>query len=143
MSTEAKEEVKSSTEVRDRACMRPIALCQSFEGLASGAGGQTLLTCRVCCVPTPLAHAAACMQAAPAPVFGSSGGGFAGFTGAGFGAFSATSSAPAAAKGEEEEGGDDGPAVEEECQAEFKPLVHLDEVETSTGEEEEASLLEL
>lgn len=32
---------------------------------------------------------------------------------------------------------------EEECKAEFKPLVQLEEVETTTGEEEEATILEL
>lgn len=72
------------------------------------------------------------------PVFGAAstfgaGSGFAGFTGV------ASSSTPAAE-------GDDGEAEagpEEECQAEFKPLVQLDEVETSTGEEDEAALLEL
>lgn len=45
---------------------------------------------------------------------------------------------------EEEADGEDGEeAAEEECQAEFKPLVQLEEVETSTGEEDEAALLEL
>lgn len=51
--------------------------------------------------------------------------------------------APAkAADGEEGEEGDDGAAPEEECQAEFKPIVQLDEVETSTGEEDEDLLFE-
>ncbi|GMH34053.1 hypothetical protein BSKO_01887 [Bryopsis sp. KO-2023] len=34
-------------------------------------------------------------------------------------------------------------AEEEECKAEFKPLVQLDEVETTTGEEAETLILEL
>ena len=39
---------------------------------------------------------------------------------------------------EPEEGGND-----EECAAEFKPIVQLDEVEVSTGEEEEEALFDL
>lgn len=38
---------------------------------------------------------------------------------------------------------DDGAAPEEECQAEYKPVVQLEEVETSTGEEDEEALVEL
>lgn len=81
----------------------------------------------------------AAMQATP--VFGSgtafgSGGGFAAFTGVP----AAASGEAAAAAGEEE---DDAAAAEEECQAEYKPVVQLEEVETSTGEEDEESLLEL
>lgn len=50
-----------------------------------------------------------------------------------------------AADGEDAgEGGDDeAAAAEEECQAEFKPLVQLEEVETKSGEEDEDALLEL
>lgn len=83
--------------------------------------------------------------AAPALVFGSgtatgSAGGFAGFTGAGFStAAAAADGGAAAADGEE----DDGAAPEEECQAEYKPVVQLEEVETSTGEEDEEALTEL
>uniref|UniRef100_A0A7S0NBZ4 RanBD1 domain-containing protein n=1 Tax=Chlamydomonas leiostraca TaxID=1034604 RepID=A0A7S0NBZ4_9CHLO len=66
------------------------------------------------------------------------------FGGGGFNFGIGTAPKPAA---DAEEGGADGddnePAVEEECQAEFKPVVQLDEVETSTGEEEEDALLEL
>lgn len=41
-------------------------------------------------------------------------------------------------------GEDDGEAAgEEECQAEFKPLVQLEEVETATGEEDEDVLLDM
>ena len=82
----------------------------------------------------------------PTPVFGSgtafgAGTGFAGFTGV------SSSAAPARAAeasgggagGDDEEEAD----PEEECHAEFKPLVQLDEVETSTGEEDEEGLLDL
>ena len=41
-----------------------------------------------------------------------------------------------------EGGEDDEAAPEEECNAEFKPVVQLDEVEVSTGEEDEASLFD-
>ena len=69
-----------------------------------------------------------------APVFGSNfgtQGGFAGFTGV----------APPKkdADGEEANAGD----AEEECKAEFTPLVQLEEVEVNTGEEDEECLLEL
>lgn len=76
----------------------------------------------------------------PTPVFGSgmslgAGTGFAGFTG---------TSAPQAETSATEAGDDDNEAAaEEECQADFKPVVQLEEVETSTGEEDEESLLEL
>ncbi|KIZ02871.1 putative Ran-binding protein 1 c [Monoraphidium neglectum] len=76
----------------------------------------------------------------PTPVFGSGlvGTGFAGFTGVS----STSSAAPAAAAADAGEG-DDGADPEEECQAEFKPLVQLEEVETSTGEEDEECLIDL
>lgn len=75
------------------------------------------------------------------PIFGSgsafgAGTGFAGFTGAVTPIGADANQADAAE-------GDEGANPEEECQAEFKPVVQLDEVETSTGEEEETSLLEL
>ncbi|KAI8471771.1 MAG: hypothetical protein J3K34DRAFT_520293 [Monoraphidium minutum] len=80
----------------------------------------------------------------PTPVFG------AGLAGTGFGGFtgvtssSAVAPAPAAAGAEGGEGGEGEEAdPEAECQAEFKPLVQLDEVETSTGEEDEESLVDL
>jgi Ran-binding protein 1 len=51
--------------------------------------------------------------------------------------------APVAKEAEDEgEGDEEGGAAEEECQAEFKPLVQLEEVETSTGEEDEDCLFE-
>ena len=75
---------------------------------------------------------------APAPIFGAAstfgaGTGFGGFTGV-----------AAKAEGEEAEGeeGEDA-SPEEECAAEFKPIVQLDEVEVSTGEEEEETLFDL
>lgn len=84
-----------------------------------------------------------CCYLQATPVFGStfatgSGGGFAGFTGV---TAAGTSDAVAAAAAEGEEDGD--AAAEEECQAEYKPVVQLEEVETSTGEEDEEALTEL
>ncbi|KAL6768221.1 Ran-binding protein 1-like protein a [Auxenochlorella protothecoides] len=73
----------------------------------------------------------------PTPVFGSSstfgtGTGFGGFTGV---------KAGEATTGDQE--GDDGEeAGEEDCSAEFKPIVQLDEVEVSTGEEDETALFD-
>lgn len=64
------------------------------------------------------------------------GSGFAGFTGVTSTAAAADSSAPA----EEDDG---AAAPEEECQAEFKPVVQLEEVETTTGEEDETALAEM
>lgn len=85
----------------------------------------------------------------PFAALGASGGTAAAFGGGfAFGAPVAAFGAPAAAaKADGEDGadgeGDDGePAAEEECQAEYKPLVQLDEVETSTGEELEDLLFE-
>jgi Ran-binding protein 1 len=75
-------------------------------------------------------------SASPTPIFGAAstfgaGTGFGGFTGV-------------VAKTEDGgEGGDEEAAPEEECAAEFKPVVQLDEVEVSTGEEEEESLFDL
>jgi Ran-binding protein 1 len=42
--------------------------------------------------------------------------------------------------GDEADG--DGDAPEEECAAEFKPVVQLDEVEVTSGEEQETALFE-
>ncbi len=56
----------------------------------------------------------------------------------------ATSSSAAPTAEASGDGAEDGEAApEEECQAEFKPVVQLEEVETSTGEEDEESLIEL
>jgi Ran-binding protein 1 len=82
-----------------------------------------------------------CLQ--PTPVFGQAfatgtGGGFAGFTGVS--TAGPSDAAPASAADGEDE---DGAAAEEECQAEYKPVVQLEEVETSTGEEDEEPLTEL
>ena len=74
-----------------------------------------------------------CLQ--PAPVFGSTfgtQGGFAEFKGV---------TPPAKAEIEEAEA--NGEDAEEECKAEFTPLVQLEEVETNTGEENEECLLEM
>lgn len=69
-------------------------------------------------------------------VFGASAFGASGFSTFSFGG------ATEKKEGEEdgEEGGEADP--EAECKAEFKPVVQLEEVETSTGEEDEATLLE-
>ena len=72
------------------------------------------------------------------PVFGSAST-FA--SGPGFAGFASTAEARnggTAATGTEEETPD-----EEECQAEFQPLVQLQEVETTTGEEAETTLVDL
>lgn len=70
------------------------------------------------------------------PVFGSASTFGAGTGFAGFSAEGSLAKSPAAA-------GDDGPHPEEECQATFKPVVELEEVETTTGEESETALLEI
>jgi len=72
-----------------------------------------------------------------APIFGSAstfgtGTGFGGFTGV-----------AAKVEGEGDDDGGEEAAPEEECAAEFKPIVQLDEVEVSTGEEDEESLLDM
>lgn len=82
----------------------------------------------------------------PTPVFGSgtafaAGGGFGGFTGVSSSTAAAAPKADAAA-GEGGEGEEEADP-EAECQAEFKPLVQLDEVETSTGEEDEECQVDL
>ncbi|GFR52529.1 hypothetical protein Agub_g15102, partial [Astrephomene gubernaculifera] len=86
---------------------------------------------------------------APANPFAALGSSGAAFGGAGTGAFSfgvPTAAFGAPAKpAEAEDGGDEGDegGAEEECQAEFKPVVQLEEVETKSGEEDEDALLEL
>ena len=72
------------------------------------------------------------------PVFGSSstfgsGTGFAGFA----------STAEARNGGTTASGAEEETQDEEECQAEFQPLVQLQEVETTTGEEAETTLVDL
>ena len=101
------------------------------------------------------ASPAAAAPAAAAPVFGSAstfgaGSGFAGFTGVA-GAVAARSSGDGAAAGggddEDDaagggaEGGEGG--ADDECQAEFKPVVQLAEVETVSGEEAEEALCDV
>lgn len=78
------------------------------------------------------------MQApAPTPIFGSA----ATFgTSTGFGGFIGLATK---AEGEGEEEGGDDEAPEEECKAEFKPIVQLEEVDVSTGEEDEECLMDL
>lgn len=77
-------------------------------------------------------------QAAAAPIFGSASTFGAG---TGFGGFTGIVNQP---KTEEPEDGDDGEgAPEEECKAEFKPIVQLEEVEVKTGEEDEESLFDV
>lgn len=85
------------------------------------------------------AEAPAPVEVQPLPTFGGFGaaGGATG-TPFQFGSFSAvpTPAAPA-------EGGDDEPAKEEECSAEYAPVCELAEVETVTGEEDEDILHEV
>ena len=86
----------------------------------------------------------ACSQApAAAPIFGAASTFGAG---TGFGGFAGLAKAEPRAEGGEggegEDGGDEGAADEEECAAEFKPVVQLEEVEVSTGEEEEEALFD-
>ena len=81
-------------------------------------------------------------QSSPTPVFGSA----ATFgAGTGFGGFSADAGAfgskPAEGAAAGAEGNEDH--QEEECSATFKPVVELEEVETTTGEELETALIEL
>ena len=76
-----------------------------------------------------------------APIFGSA----STFgTGSGFGGFSAmAASASEQKEAKTDEGDDDGEAQEEECSAEFKPVVQLEEVEVATGEEDEDCLIDM
>lgn len=84
--------------------------------------------------PTP------CPQvSSPTPIFGAAstfgaGTGFGGFTGLVTKSETETDAA--------QDGGEDEAAQEEECAAEFKPVVQLDEVEVSTGEEDETALFD-
>ncbi len=76
------------------------------------------------------------------PIFGSAstfgtGSGFAGFTGVDTSKSKAVAS-ESAQKDEEEDAGND-----EECAAEYVPVVQLQEVETSTGEETETALYDV
>ena len=76
-----------------------------------------------------------------APIFGSastfgSGSGFAGFTGVDTNKSKAVASTSA-------ENEDDDAANDEECAAEYTPVVQLQEVETSTGEETETALFDV
>ena len=77
------------------------------------------------------------LQADATPVFGSAStfGAATGF--AGFSAEGSIAKSPGAAAE------DSAPHPEEECQATFKPVVELDEVETTTGEEAESALMEM
>ena len=83
-----------------------------------------------------------CTQPNPFAALGGSGAATFGTGGFGFGSL-AGAAVPKPADEEGEGGDEEGAAPEEECQAEFKPLVQLDEVETSTGEEEEDCLLSM
>ncbi|KAL4418894.1 hypothetical protein ABPG77_002637 [Micractinium sp. CCAP 211/92] len=77
--------------------------------------------------------------ASPTPIFGAS----STFGGTGFGGFSGVAAKAAGGdEGAAEEGGEEEAAAEEECQAEFKPVVQLDEVEVNTGEEDEEALFD-
>lgn len=90
----------------------------------------------------------ALQASSPSPVFGlastfGAGTGFGGFKGV-----TAASSTPAKAA-DKEQGVDDTPPeegtgeTEEECSAEFRPLVQLEEVERVSGEEGEKTLIDL
>lgn len=84
----------------------------------------------------------------PFAALGSTGTAFggAGSGGFSFGAPTAAFGAPAKpAEGEDgaDDGEEGGAAPEEECQAEFKPVVQLEEVEAKSGEEDEEALIEL
>mmetsp|Transcript_13863 Transcript_13863/g.41872 ORF Transcript_13863/g.41872 Transcript_13863/m.41872 type:complete len:293 (+) Transcript_13863:87-965(+) len=82
------------------------------------------------------------------PVFGSAstfGGGFGGFAGVNAGTspgFGGNGAEVAARDGEEGAGGAEEGAGEEDCSAEFKPVVQLEEVEVQTGEEGEEVLFD-
>ncbi len=68
--------------------------------------------------------------------------GFGGFTGVGSSPAAAAAPAPKADAGDAADG-DEEADPEAECSAEFKPLVQLEEVETSTGEEDEECMVDL
>ena len=63
--------------------------------------------------------------------------------GAGFGGFSGLTTKKDADATDNGDEGENGGEEEEECAAEFKPVVQLDEVEVSTGEEEEEALFDV
>ncbi len=120
----------------------PKLACANEARLEQQADGSPTQACpRSRCAPGSQAAAPAPAQN-PFAALGGSGAAATGF-GGGF-TFGVATPAFAAPKVEAEEGddGDDAEAAEEECQAEFKPLVQLEEVETSTGEEEETCLFE-
>eukprot|EP01025_Chloroclados_australasicus_P028411 TRINITY_DN2816_c0_g1_i6.p1 TRINITY_DN2816_c0_g1~~TRINITY_DN2816_c0_g1_i6.p1 ORF type:complete len:235 (+),score=55.97 TRINITY_DN2816_c0_g1_i6:232-936(+) len=88
--------------------------------------------------PAPAEQAPEEAKSSPTPIFGSgfgTTGGFAGFTGV-------SGAAPKKEDGGEADAAEEA-AEEEECKAEFTPLVQLEEVETSTGEENEEVMLEI
>jgi hypothetical protein len=88
--------------------------------------------------------AAAVPLGAPTFSFGAPSGGFAAFgaAGGGFGAPGAGVAFGKPAEEEEEGGEGDAGDAEAECTATFKPLVTLEEVATTTGEEDEEILFE-
>lgn len=98
--------------------------------------------------PAEVPAAEEAKPASPTPIFGAS----STFGGTGFGGFSGVaaaggSPAAAAAAGGDDAGadagaGDEEAGPEEECKAEFQPVVQLEEVEVSTGEESEEALFD-
>lgn len=99
-------------------------------------GAGKIHTCPITSINLCSAH----LQApAVAPIFGSN----ATFGTTGFGGFAGVVKAEASGEAAGGEGGEDEEAApEEECKAEFKPIVQLEEVEVSTGEEDEAALFD-
>ena len=87
-----------------------------------------------------LVHSIQLQAPAAAPIFGSASTFGAG---TGFGGFTGVAAKAAGEGGAEEEEGEEAAGPEEECAAEFKPFVQLDEVEVSTGEEEETCLMDM
>jgi Ran-binding protein 1 len=63
-------------------------------------------------------------------------------TGTGFGGFAGLKTEATAGDAVEGPDGEEEATPEEECAAEFAPVVQLDEVEVSTGEEEEEALFD-
>mmetsp|Transcript_6624 Transcript_6624/g.16866 ORF Transcript_6624/g.16866 Transcript_6624/m.16866 type:complete len:276 (-) Transcript_6624:85-912(-) len=79
-------------------------------------------------------------QASPTPIFGQG----STFTGTGFSGFNASAAGFAAASAKSEERSESAAAnPEAECEAEFKPIVQLEQVEAQSGEEAEVTKLEL
>lgn len=92
--------------------------------------------------PAPAVKTPSKEASSAAPIFGSastfsSGSGFAGFTGIDSSKSKAVASQSAENEEEEDAGND------EECGAEYAPVVQLQEVETSTGEETETALFDV